>query len=284
MYSSQGTHPLSLLLASVLMIAGCGAGEPEGRDTGEGPTGGTETPPAVEQTTGTEASDEAVAGDGPDARSPGALAEEAVNAAGAAAAEALRAASEATAEAARSAGEQARDAVNGASEAAREAIKEGERALEEAKRALEDPSVPPEQAPPPAEPRVQATDAAEPVTHTVTANITSFDPMVVFARPGDSIRFTNMAGHNTQSLPGMIPEGAQAWESQLGENYSLTLDVPGAYVYKCAPHASAGMIAAIVVGTVPPENLGSIEASPDNKGMVGRTLRKLRKAIDEYTL
>ena len=39
----------------------------------------------------------------------------------------------------------------------------------------------------------------------VKAVVTKFEPTVVFIKPGDSVKFTNMAGHDTVAIEGMIP-------------------------------------------------------------------------------
>lgn len=118
-------------------------------------------------------------------------------------------------------------------------------------------------------------------THTITTQVTKFVPMVLFIEPGDTVTWTNMAGHDATSIEGMIPEGAEGWQSKMGETYSHTFTVPGAYVYKCNPHASMGMIGSIVVGERQPANLASIEANPENKGMVGRAVRMLKQKLAE---
>src|SRR5207302_10289469 len=105
---------------------------------------------------------------------------------------------------------------------------------------------------------------------TVTAKATAFDPMVNFIKPGDTVKWTTMAGHDTASVQGMIPEGAQPWQSKLGEEFSVTVEKEGAYIYKCTPHVGLGMVGAIVVGEGQPKHLEQIHAKPENKGMVGR--------------
>lgn len=45
----------------------------------------------------------------------------------------------------------------------------------------------------------------------VTAKATAFDPIVVFIKPGDTVKWTTMAGHDTVSIEGMTPEGAPPW-------------------------------------------------------------------------
>ncbi len=113
----------------------------------------------------------------------------------------------------------------------------------------------------------------------VKAAVTRWSPMITFIQPGDSVTWTNMAGHNTTSIEGMIPEGAEKWSSKMGETYTHKFTKPGAYVYKCTPHASLGMEGVIVVGEGTPENLDTIKKNPHNKGMIGRAVRKLEKAL-----
>ena len=125
------------------------------------------------------------------------------------------------------------------------------------------------------------TTTSEPQNHTVKAAVTKFLPMVLFINPGDTVTWTNMAGHDTTSLDGMIPEGAEKWQSKMGETFSVTLDKEGAYVYKCTPHASLGMLGAIIVGEGDPENLKQITGHPDNKGMVKRAIRKMTQELDK---
>ena len=124
---------------------------------------------------------------------------------------------------------------------------------------------------------ISATALADEIV--VTAKATAFEPMVVFIKPGDTVKWTTMAGHDTASIEGMIPEGAQPWQSKLGEEFNVTLDKEGAYIYKCTPHVGSGMLGAIVVGELPPKNLDQIQAHPENKGMVGRVIRKLDQEL-----
>lgn len=115
--------------------------------------------------------------------------------------------------------------------------------------------------------------------HVVTASVTQYQPAIIFIKPGDSVRWDNMAGHDTASIPGMIPDGAAEWHSSMGENYSHTFDKEGVYVYKCTPHVSTGMLGAVVVGEGRPANLDAVLNHPENKGMIGRTVRNLKKEL-----
>lgn len=128
---------------------------------------------------------------------------------------------------------------------------------------------------------VSETTAEKPQQHVVKGVVTQWAPMVLFVKPGDQIVFKQMTGHDTETIDGMIPDGAATWKSKLGaEGFAVTVDVPGVYVYKCNPHVSLGMIGAIVVGDLPPPNLQQLEQHPQNKGMIGRTIRKLKQALE----
>ncbi len=133
----------------------------------------------------------------------------------------------------------------------------------------------------PKEEPVSQSPVTEPQTHIVKAAVTQFRPLVVFAQPGDTIVWQNMNGHDTRSMNGMVPEGAEGWQSKLGEIFSVTLDKEGAYLYKCTPHASLGMMGAIIVGNS--DNLETIKTGVDSsgepKGMVKRVIRKVEKEL-----
>lgn len=126
-----------------------------------------------------------------------------------------------------------------------------------------------------------ASASTGPTQHVVQGVVTQWRPMILFVEPGDQVVFRQMSGHDSESMEGLVPEGAKHWKSQLGEEgFSIAPEVPGAYIYKCNPHVSTGMVGAIVVGEVPPANLATLQASPLNKGMIGRAIRKLTQAID----
>jgi pseudoazurin len=121
-------------------------------------------------------------------------------------------------------------------------------------------------------------EVADPATvesknHTVTAQGLIYEPLVVTIAPGDSVSWTNMSTHNTESIEGLIPEGAEMWTSKMSENYSRTFTQEGIYVYKCTPHFGAGMGGAVIVGE--PVNLEQIK----NSGAKGAAKRLVNKAI-----
>ena len=108
-------------------------------------------------------------------------------------------------------------------------------------------------------------------THVVNAQGLQFAPMVTVIQPGDTVSWENMPTHDTQSIEGLIPDGAETWHSQLGENFQHTFTVEGIYIYKCTPHFGTGMGGAIIVGK--PTNIEAIKAA-DVKGAASRLVKK----------
>lgn len=108
-------------------------------------------------------------------------------------------------------------------------------------------------------------------THVVTAQGLIFEPLVIKINPGDSVSWRNMSTHNSESIDGLIPEGAEKWNSPMSQNYERTFTQEGIYVYKCTPHIGTGMGGAIIVGN--PVNLEQIK-SADVSGAAGRLVRK----------
>jgi pseudoazurin len=74
-------------------------------------------------------------------------------------------------------------------------------------------------------------------------------------------------------MEGLIPAGAEAWHSGMGENYQRTFTVEGIYVYKCTPHFGAGMGGVVIVGK--PTNLAEVQAFKAK----GATKRLVKKAL-----
>lgn len=120
----------------------------------------------------------------------------------------------------------------------------------------------------------------------VKGMVTQWKPLVTFAQPGDTIKFVNMIGHDTASIESMIPDGATPWKSKLGEEgFSITVDREGAYIYKCSPHISMGMVGTIVVGNANPSvNSAQVEMHLADvkiaKNMVNRAIKKMKKALE----
>lgn len=80
-----------------------------------------------------------------------------------------------------------------------------------------------------------------------------FTPDILHIQPGDTVTFVPTdAGHNAASKRGMIPDGAEPWNSPMDEEFSITLTVRGVYGYVCLPHYEMGMVGLIVVGDEAP--------------------------------
>ena len=86
-----------------------------------------------------------------------------------------------------------------------------------------------------------------------------FEPAVLSINPGDSVTFkaTN-PGHNSESMAGMKPEGAEGWQGGMGQEVTVTFDQDGVYVYQCTPHLMMAMVGVIKVGSG--SNLEAIKA------------------------
>lgn len=86
-----------------------------------------------------------------------------------------------------------------------------------------------------------------------------FEPAYVTAQPGDTIKFVATdKGHSVESIKGMTPAGAAPFVGKMSQDLSVTLDKPGVYGVKCAPHYGMGMVALLVVGT--PANVDEAKA------------------------
>ncbi|WJH40454.1 pseudoazurin [Aliirhizobium terrae] len=88
-----------------------------------------------------------------------------------------------------------------------------------------------------------------------------FEPAAVKAAPGDTIKFVAVdKGHDAASLPGLVPDGVAAIKGKMSQDLSVTVDQPGAYVFKCTPHFGMGMVALVVVGDAP-ANIDAVKAA-----------------------
>jgi pseudoazurin len=83
--------------------------------------------------------------------------------------------------------------------------------------------------------------------------------------------------HNSASVDGMIPAGANSWNGTINQDISITLDQEGVYVYQCTPHAMMAMVGVIQVGEA--VNMDDVISAADTKksGFVSNTDR-----LDEY--
>ncbi|MEM9063594.1 MAG: plastocyanin/azurin family copper-binding protein [Pseudomonadota bacterium] len=87
-----------------------------------------------------------------------------------------------------------------------------------------------------------------------------FSPDLLKVDVGDEVQFINVSGnHNTESVEGMIPDGAEPWLSELRETFTVKITHEGVYGYKCTPHLKNGMVGVIVAGD-PTVNLAEARA------------------------
>ena len=76
-----------------------------------------------------------------------------------------------------------------------------------------------------------------------------YEPASVSIEPGDTVRFVATAkGHNAQSVKGMIPDGADSFRGGINQEFEVTFETEGTYVYKCLPHLYSGMVGVVKVG------------------------------------
>ena len=75
-----------------------------------------------------------------------------------------------------------------------------------------------------------------------------FLPRILTVQPGDTVNFVTVdRGHNSASIDGMLPEGAEEWKGKLSKDTAVTFDKPGYYGYLCTPHYALGMVGLIIV-------------------------------------
>lgn len=99
-----------------------------------------------------------------------------------------------------------------------------------------------------------------------------FEPAMLKIAPGDTVTFVPVdKGHNAEMIPKLLPAGAAAFKGSIGQEFSVTFDVGGAYAYKCLPHFAMGMIGLIVVGDAP-ANIDDLKQA--------KMPRKARAALD----
>ena len=105
-----------------------------------------------------------------------------------------------------------------------------------------------------------------------------FEPAVIKISKGDTVNFvaTDMS-HNSASLDGMIPAGANSWNGALSQDISITFTEEGVYVYQCTPHAMMAMVGVIQVGEAVNLDTVKAEASQKKSVFVSNTDR-----LDEY--
>lgn len=76
-----------------------------------------------------------------------------------------------------------------------------------------------------------------------------FDPPFLKVQVGDTVKFVATdKGHDAETIPGMLPDGATPFKGKLSQDVSVTFDKPGLYGYRCVPHFGMGMVGLVEVG------------------------------------
>jgi len=87
-----------------------------------------------------------------------------------------------------------------------------------------------------------------------------YEPAFLQIAPGDTVVFVATdPSHNSETIEGMIPEGAAPFSSRINEEISVTLETEGLYGVKCTPHFAMGMVMTIAVGDVDTAPEGFLE-------------------------
>lgn len=88
-----------------------------------------------------------------------------------------------------------------------------------------------------------------------------FEPPLTRVAVGDTVHFVAKdKGHDAQTIPGMLPDGATPINGQISQDVTVTFTLPGVYGVRCVPHYGLGMVALVLVGDAPPANLAAAKA------------------------
>jgi len=112
-----------------------------------------------------------------------------------------------------------------------------------------------------------------------TDGVMVFEPGLLKISVGDTVTFkpTN-PGHNSASIAGMIPTGANSWDGGMSQEVKVTFTEEGTYVYQCTPHLMMAMVGVIAVGDAS-VNLSAIkDAASEKKSEFMMSAQRL----DEY--
>lgn len=110
-----------------------------------------------------------------------------------------------------------------------------------------------------------------------TAGPMVFEPAVIKAAPGDTIRFIPTdKSHNVEAVKGMLPDGVALFKGKTNEEYTLTITQPGIYGIRCSPHFAMGMVGLIRAGDAP----ANIEAAKAVK-LPGKAGERMKGYFEE---
>ena len=106
-----------------------------------------------------------------------------------------------------------------------------------------------------------------------------FEPSVLKIKKGDTVTFkATDAAHNSASIKGMIPPGAEDWNGKLSQDISVTFNVEGVYGYQCTPHMMMAMVGIIEVGG----NQGNLESVKAAAQKIKSAFVMNQERLDEY--
>jgi pseudoazurin len=89
-----------------------------------------------------------------------------------------------------------------------------------------------------------------------------FEPAFLKIAPNDTVTFTPVdKGHDSQSIDGAIPDGAQPWKGGISKKITVRFSKPGLYGYECMPHYALGMVGLIQVG----DDTSNLQAIKDKR-------------------
>ena len=105
-----------------------------------------------------------------------------------------------------------------------------------------------------------------------------FEPAVITIKKGDTVKFiaTDMS-HNSSSVDGMIPDGAEAWIGGMSQDVEVPLSKEGVYVYQCTPHNMMAM-----VGVIKVESNSNIDAIKLKAESYKKTFLMNQERLDNY--
>jgi pseudoazurin len=110
------------------------------------------------------------------------------------------------------------------------------------------------------------------------AGMMVFEPSLVRIAPGDTVHFVATdKGHNVETVPGMLPDGAAPIAGKLNDSVTVTFEQPGVFGVRCHPHYPMGMVALIVVGDPINEEAAKSVAQP---GKARTVFAKLFETLD----
>ena len=112
-----------------------------------------------------------------------------------------------------------------------------------------------------------------------------FTPDILEVNAGDVVKFVSaQKSHNSASIKGMLPEGAEKWKGRINKDIEIKLSVPGFYGYQCTPHASSGMVGLIVVQGEGKLNNLEDARSVKHRGKAKKIFKRLWEEADKMGL